>query len=146
MAIKTIRHRTKTQCLAALLLLIGCATDSVVTDTWPNGNIQRQATVLDGDTVHWELFDEEGRLTKVSNWEKGQPHGTWKAFYPDGTQWSEHHYVRGVQVGEYRTWHPNGQPFIEGQYDSIGEPVGTWTFVDEQGIRIKEVPGTSIHN
>ena len=85
-----------------------------------------------GDTTEIAVYDEAGRLSKVSRWSDGQKHGKWEAFYPDGKPWSVHQYHHGVQVGGYFTWHPNGKPFITGQYDSIGHPTGMWRFFDDQ--------------
>ena len=73
-----------------------------------------------GDTTEIAVYDEDGRLSKVSRWSEGQKHGKWEAFYPEGKPWSVHQYNQGVQVGGYFTWHPNGKPFIAGQYDSLG--------------------------
>ncbi len=142
-----MRIRTHTIGIAFILLgMISCNPQTVVTDRWPNGNVQRQASIVEGDTVRLTLFDEEGQLTKSSEWQNGKPHGEWNAFYPNGTRWSEHHYIHGVQIGEYLTWHPNGMPYIQGQYDSIGKPSGDWLFFDEKGKIIKEISGASIHN
>lgn len=136
-----------TKLLSLLCLLLSACNHSVVTtEYWPDGTSKRQATVQSGDTVRIEVFDEKGRITKVSNWKLGMRHGTWEAFYPDGKQWSIHHYEEGVQVGQYQTWHPNGKPFILGQYDSLGAPAGTWQFFDEKGQLIEEKAGVSIHN
>ncbi len=117
-----------------------------VVDRWPNGQPKKEATVVDGDTVKIAVYDESGRLSKVSRWSEGQRHGKWEAFYPDGTPWSVHHYQNGVQVGPYQTWHPNGTPFITGQYDDRGTATDTWRFFDESGTLIREEEGGSIHN
>ena len=136
--------------LLALLPLLAAACSApeerTLTERWPDGNIKREVVVMAGDTTEIAVYDEDGRLSKVSRWSDDQKHGKWEAFYPDGKPWSVHQYNQGVQVGGYFTWHPNGKPFIAGQYDSIGNPTGLWRFFDEQGGVIREESGASIHN
>jgi antitoxin component YwqK of YwqJK toxin-antitoxin module len=130
-------------------VLLGCADPEEgrgVVERWPNGNVKKEATVVAGDTVEIAVYDEAGRLSKVSRWSERERHGKWEAFYPDGSPWSVHHYANGVQVGAYQTWHPNGQPFISGQYDADGTPSGTWRFFDESGALVREEMGSAIHN
>ncbi len=117
-----------------------------ITDYWPNGNVKRELVVVAGDTTAITIYDEAGRLSKICRWSKGEKHGKWEAYYLDGKPWSFHQYKRGVQVGAYHTWHPNGEPFITGQYDSIGNPAGIWRFFDDKGHLIKEEIGPSVHN
>ena len=134
--------------LDLLPLFVACSDPekSTLTDSWPNGNVKREVVVAAGDTAEIAVYDEAGRLSKVSRWSDGQKHGKWEAFYPDGKPWSVHQYNQGVQVGGYFTWHSNGKPFIIGQYDSIGNPTGMWRFFDDQGRLIREESGPSIHN
>ncbi|MAI24318.1 MAG: hypothetical protein CL828_09685 [Crocinitomicaceae bacterium] len=134
--------------LLLLPFLFACsnAEHDTLTDHWPNGNVKRELIVSAGDTTEIAMYDTAGRLSKVSRWSEGQKHGKWEAFYPDGKPWSIHHYKKGIQVGAYFTWHPNGNPFVSGQYDSIGEPTGMWRFFNDQGNLIREERGPSIHN
>ena len=134
--------------LVLLPLLAACSApeERTLTERWPNGNVKREVIVTAGDTTGIAVYDEAGRLSKVSRWSDGNQHGKWEAFYPDGKPWSVHPYHHGIQVGGYFTWHPNGKPFITGQYDSIGNPTGMWRFFDDQGGLIREESGPSIHN
>ena len=134
--------------LVLLPLLAACSApeERTLTERWPNGNVKREVIVTAGDTTEIAVYDEAGRLSKVSRWSGGQKHGKWEAFYQDGKPWSVHQYNRGVQVDGYFTWHPNGKPFITGQYDSIGNPTGMWRFFDDQGGLIREESGPTIHN
>ena len=134
--------------LVLLPLLTACSApeERTLTERWPDGNVKREVIVAAGDTTEIAVYDEAGRLSKISRWSDGQKHGKWEAFYPDGKPWSVHQYNQGVQVGGYFTWHPNGKPFITGQYDSIGNPTGMWRFFDDQGGLIREESGPSIHN
>lgn len=134
--------------LVLLPLFTACSVpeERTLTDRWPNGNVKREVVVAAGDTTEIAVYDEAGRLSKISRWSDSQKHGKWEAFYPDGKPWSVHQYNKGVQIGGYFTWHPNGRPFITGQYDSIGNPTGMWRFFDEQGGLIREESGPSIHN
>jgi antitoxin component YwqK of YwqJK toxin-antitoxin module len=132
--------------IGALLACEGQDEGKCVVNRWPSGNVKKEATVIAGDTVEVALYDEAGRLSKVSRWSERQRHGKWEAFYPNGGPWSVHHYTNGVQVGMYQTWHPNGQPFISGHYDKDGNPSGTWRFFNESGALVREEDGSAIHN
>lgn len=117
---------------------------AIVTSEWPDGTSRRIIEVAQGDTVSISLFDAGGQLTKYGEWKNSERHGASRAFYPNGTPWSEHTYKNGTQIGPYRTWHPNGKPFIIGQYDDGGNPYGTWQFFDDAGELIQEQSGESI--
>lgn len=135
--------------LSAWLLcaLFSCGNPAVeikVTAEWPDGTPKRVVSIANGDTIEVAINDAQGRLTKVSRWRNGKAHGVWESFYPDGTTWSRHEYHEGVQLGQYQTWHPNGLPFIVGEYDSVGVPVGNWNFFDDMGKLIQTLPGDSI--
>ena len=116
----------------------------IVTSEWPDGAPRRTLEVVDGDTVSISIFDASGQLTKYGEWKNSKRDGASRAFYPDGTLWSEHTYKNGTQIGSYRTWYPNGSPFIVGQYDDRGNPSGTWQFFDEKGKLMQEQSCASI--
>ena len=88
--------------LLLLPLLAACSApeERTLTERWPDGNVKREVVVLAGDTTEIAVYDEAGRLSKVSRWADGQQHGKWEAFYPDGKPWSVHQYHHGVQVGK----------------------------------------------
>ena len=119
-------------------------TTSIITSEWPDGTARRIVEVTQGDTVSISIFDAGGQLTKYGEWKNSKRHGASRAFYPNGTPWSEHTYRNGTQIGPYQTWHPNGNPFIIGHYDESGNPSGTWQFFDQAGALIQERSGESI--
>ena len=101
------------------LLVVGCAREQEAVEvTWPDGSPRTAYVVLEGDTVGFRAWHENGQLDREGGLKDGQRDGKWQAFYDDGTPWAEHEYAAGVQIGAYRTWYPNGTPNIEGQYDA----------------------------
>ena len=87
--------------LALLPLMVACSApeEHTLTERWPNGNIKREVVVEAGDTTEIAVYDEAGRLSKVSRWSDGQKHGKWEAFYPDGKPWSVHQYTKASKWG-----------------------------------------------
>lgn len=132
-------------CLFSVLISCGNPTlETQTTQIWPDGTPKRVVSIANGDTVEVTINDTNGNPSKVSRWREGKAHGVWESYYPDGTTWSHHEYHDGVQLGRYQTWHPNGSPFIVGQYDSTGTPVGSWKFHDDDGRLLESIPGDSI--
>ena len=70
--------------LLLLPLLAACSAPegTHLTERWPDGNVKREVVVMAGDTTEIAVYDEAGRLSKVSRWSDGQQHGKWEAFYP----------------------------------------------------------------
>tara|TARA_B110000285_G_scaffold223343_1_gene278712 strand:- start:4919 stop:5338 length:420 start_codon:yes stop_codon:yes gene_type:complete len=128
-----------------LILLVQCSPqpEHVITDTWTDGKTKREVILLDGDSTV-QTFYQNGALEKIRFYEAGKQSGDWNAYYDDGTLWSEHHYSEGVQVGAYRTWHPNGAPYIEGEYNALGKPSGTWVITDKEGNILRTVEADSM--
>jgi antitoxin component YwqK of YwqJK toxin-antitoxin module len=127
------------------LLVVGCAREQEAVEvTWPDGSPRTAYVVLEGDTVGFRAWHENGQLDREGGLKDGQRDGKWQAFYDDGTPWAEHEYAAGVQIGAYRTWYPNGTPNIEGQYDATGKPTGEWQFYDPQGRVAQRMPADSL--
>lgn len=67
----------------------------------------------------------------------GERSGKWKAYYPDGTLWSEGEFKKGKRHGGSNVYHQNGQLRSSGQYKD-GKQSGSWKFWNEQGKLIEE--------
>ena len=54
--------------LLLLPLLAACSApeERTLTERWPDGNVKREVVVLAGDTTEIAVYDEAGRLSKVS--------------------------------------------------------------------------------
>lgn len=74
----------------------------------------------------------EGKLNEL-----GKRHGTWQAFFPSGSPWSEGTFTDGKPNGKRTVWYENGQKRYEGAFTS-GTKSGTWTYWDESGNLIRE--------
>jgi antitoxin component YwqK of YwqJK toxin-antitoxin module len=127
---------------------VGCADahrEVVIREVWPTGAPKHTMEQVHKDTVFERFFYENGALDREGRFDaEGKKTGVWRAHYPDGKPWSEHHYERGIQVGPYRTWHPNGNINIRGQYSPKGESVGTWQFFSPDGTLIRELDGVEL--
>lgn len=78
-------------------------------------------------------YHEDGSLKiKGMNNENGLRHGVWSAFYPDGTKWSESHYINGAKEGHSVTFYPNGNIRYIGEYKN-DKQTGEWSFYNEEG-------------
>lgn len=64
----------------------------------------------DGPSMEWFA---DGQLSAVTNWSKGEKHG------------------------RFEMWHPNGQKKVEGEHDHW-QAVGHWTMWDEDGNVVSE--------
>ena len=60
--------------LVLLPLLAACSDPEkhTLTERWPDGNVKREVVVLAGDTTEIAVYDEAGRLSKISRWSDGQ--------------------------------------------------------------------------
>lgn len=127
------------------LLGTGCGREQEVVEvTWPDGSPRTAYVVVEGDTVGFRAWHENGELDREGGLLEGKRDGMWRAFYDDGTPWAEHEYDAGLQIGAYRTWYPNGTLNIEGAYDRTGKPTGEWVFYDPQGREARRMPADSL--
>ena len=78
--------------------------------------------LMAGDTTEIAVYDEAGRLSRVSGGRTAN--NTAKGSLLSGRQAVVCAPIppRGPSGGSYFTWHPNGKPFITGQYDSMATP------------------------
>ncbi len=75
----------------------------------------------------------------------GKKHGLWKAWYKDGTKWSEGIFQHDMNHGRHTVWHQNGQKFYEGDY-IVGQRSGIWKFWAEDGRLLKETNYNELRN
>lgn len=124
------------------LFTFSCGQKKVVEATYENGNprvvkyYHKKAgeLVLDREIVYYE-----NKQKKMEGGYKDlQRDGDWKAWYEDGTVWSEGEYKQGKRNGIGIAYHPNGKKYIEGMYRDDMR-VGKWSFFDTTGVLIKEV-------
>lgn len=72
------------------------------------------------------------------NMRKGQRHGLWTSYFPDGKPQSSSSYDNGVLNGTSVVFYPNGMLRYTGDYKK-GRQVGQWRFYDDQGTLLKTV-------
>jgi antitoxin component YwqK of YwqJK toxin-antitoxin module len=130
--------------LVTLLIAIisGCSQKEVVEAAYENGDPKvvkyyhkkGNDLLLDREVVYYE-----NKQKKIEGeYKDEQRDGRWKAWYKNGTLWSEGEYKAGKRNGIGISYHENGKKYIEGKYqDDIR--VGAWRFYDTTGILTKEV-------
>lgn len=74
----------------------------------------------------------------AGTYKNDQRDGQWKAWYEDGTLWSEGDYKDGKRNGLGIAYHENGKKYIEGMYKDDMR-VGVWRFYDTLEVLVKEV-------
>lgn len=124
------------------LSIIACGEKKVIESTYDNGkpNVVHYYKKEKGEKVlaREEIFYEKGSKKMAGAFTGNQRDGIWKAWYEDGTLWSEGEYKNGKRNGPGTTYHPNGKKYLEGNYkDDI--QVGIWKIWDENGNLEKEV-------
>lgn len=139
----------------ALVLCVLCALFSCseseqkqgleVLEKWGNGVVKKDRVRLAADTFKVNYYHENFKLHMSGNafYSEGEEvkNGEWKAFYPNGVNWSLNTFDKGVEDGDYRTWHRNGILNISGEYRE-GSATGRWTFYDGEGVVVKTFDAT----
>ena len=62
-------------------------------------------------------FDEEGKLTVISDWKKGMQDGTAIYYYPNGNKQSEGKFKKNFRTGTWKFYYENGVLETEGNYE-----------------------------
>jgi antitoxin component YwqK of YwqJK toxin-antitoxin module len=57
--------------------------------------------------------------------DKGQPHGLWESYYPNGNLSFKGHYLNGQKHGYWESYHYSGQLMYKGYYLN-GQKHGYW--------------------
>ncbi len=123
-------------------LTFGCSQKKVVESTYENGNPKVEKyyhkkgneLILDREVIFYE--NKQKKMEGTYKYE--QRDGQWKAWYDDGTLWSEGEYKDGKRNGLGIAYHENGKKYIEGMYCNDAR-VGAWRFYDTTGVLLKEV-------
>ncbi len=138
--------------LASGLLLLSCASDNEsIPNTGQKKDIEKNQNVQmnQGDSAQFNTSSANDEITitdgpvllvypngntRIEGLMKGgKRHGTWTAYYENGTEWSVNTYIEGLNEGLSITYYSNGKPRYVGEYNQ-GERVGQWKFYDEQGV------------
>jgi antitoxin component YwqK of YwqJK toxin-antitoxin module len=129
-----------------LILLVavtfGCSRKEVVEATYENGNpkVVKYYHKKGGNLLlDREVLYYKNKQKKVEGEYKDELRtGQWKAWFENGTLWSEGTYKDGKRNGNGIFYHENGRKYIEGMYrDDIR--VGAWRFYDTTGVLTREV-------
>lgn len=133
--------------IIASFTLVSCGEKKVVESTYDNGNpnVVHYYKKDKGEKVltREEIFYEKGSKKMAGAFTSDKRDGIWKAWYEDGTLWSEGEYKDGKRNGPGTTYHPNGKKHLEGNYKEDAQ-VGIWKIWDENGNLEKEVNYDSI--
>ena len=106
--------------------------------TAEGGALRREVLYLpDGSVVRHgteRILHPDGSVRSVREYDRGEPTGSWRVWYEDGTPRMSHDY--GPERSPMVFYHPNG--LIEASGDAAnGERVGEWTFYDENGAVLR---------
>lgn len=118
--------------------------ESVVVETWENGNPKRTAEYIINDDGSKSLYKETMFFKEKQKFIEGtynkqqQRDGKWTSWFEDGKQNSQGTYVDGKEQGKYTVWFPNSQIHYTGKYNK-GVKTGKWKFYNEEGKLVKEV-------
>ena len=97
--------------------------------------IEREFKMFDGTRraiYEWEYY-EDGNILKEGPLSKNEKRdGIWKAYYRDGSLWSEGQYTNGIRQGFTKTYHENGKIYYDGQFNNA-QKAGIWKFYDKDG-------------
>jgi antitoxin component YwqK of YwqJK toxin-antitoxin module len=104
---------------------------------YTNGSaqIEREFKMIDGKRLavyEWEYY-EDGNILKEGPLSKNEKRdGIWKAYYRDGSLWSEGEYNDGIRHGNTKTYHENGKLYYDGKFNNA-QKTGIWKFYDKDG-------------
>lgn len=133
--------------LSFTLLIISCQnkkTETVVIDTWENGNPRKTIEYIIEDDGKKTVYKEtsyhlnEQKFIEGTYDTKQERNGKWTSWFDDGKKNSQGTYVNGELDGKYTVWHPNGNIHYTGQYKK-GKQIGKWTFYNDNGKLLKEI-------
>ena len=106
-----------------LILLFACSQPPSETENISTENSQEEVEVAeeiapeDIKNGEYKEYHENGALKiEGKNDASGQRTGIWTSYYPDGTKWSESHYINGLKEGHSVTFYENGNMRYIGVY------------------------------
>jgi antitoxin component YwqK of YwqJK toxin-antitoxin module len=130
-----------------LLLLIAFACQSkhelvkVIEDTYQDGTpyiIRYYQTEKKEVLVKETTYYQSGKKKIEGNFKNGKREGLWRAWFPDGTLWSEGEYREGEEMGLKTVYYENGNKFFSGKIQN-GKRKGEWSFWDKEGKLLKKI-------
>jgi len=101
----------------------------------PNGMLQEVKKYDAGELVHYEKYDNEGRLQKEENYQNNKKHGIQTEYYPNGKIKSTEIYQAGF-LEHKETFDPDGRLLSEENY-KLGKKHGIQKIFDPNG-QLKE--------
>lgn len=98
----------------------------------------QEIEAIDG-VLHGKIsyFDNNGQLTEIGHYVRGQKHGTWIQFGVQGQVLGEAFYKEGKKDGIWTVWDEQGVKRYHMVY-SMGRKVDTWKMWDENAVLVSE--------
>lgn len=87
------------------------------------------------------FYDNTKQLRFAGELIKGKRNGLWKAYYKNGSLWSEGEFKNGLGEGYSHVYHTNGKVSTMGFYTN-DNPSGVWQYFNEQGTMTHEIDYT----
>lgn len=109
------------------------------TGFWIHRSEETQAKLEEGAYVNgqkhgtWKAYYPDGTLKHQITFENGIAKGKASFYYPDGTLWEEGVWNEYCWTGEYRLYYPNGQAAYEWTYNQQGHREGEQKYYFENG-------------
>ncbi|MDR2084320.1 MAG: hypothetical protein LBP67_04930 [Bacteroidales bacterium] len=109
-------------------------TTVVIIEEYENGDPKIVREYVKNDTANYlETKYYSANIKMIEGaYVDGKREGTWKAWYQDGTLWSEGDFKEGKNNGNHVNYYENGAQRISGKYID-GVRTGAWTFYDTLG-------------
>jgi antitoxin component YwqK of YwqJK toxin-antitoxin module len=127
--------------IATAFIYAGCTTNTTKTEIKKADDADAfiMQNKTGNDTVYYD--EDKKQVRFAGELIKGKRNGLWKAYYQNGTLWSEGEYVNGSGEGLSHIFYPNGSIKIMGYYTN-DKPAGLWQFFDENGTMTHEIDYT----
>ena len=111
--------------------------EHTLTERWPDGNVKREVTVAAGDTTEIAVYDEAGRLSKVSRGRmaKTRQMGGFIQTASLGLYTNTTKAFKWAATSPIPTESPSSPAMTH------RKPHGMWRFFDDQGGLIREESG-----
>lgn len=85
----------------------------------------------------WTWYDAQGHLNSTTTYDRGNKHGAFVRYLPDGTQSEAGQYVQSKPDGKWQSWHDNGN-LRHVIHHIQGELEGPFQAFYESGVRLSE--------
>lgn len=124
--------------IISILFLVACgrSTEWETTQYYPTGEelVKQEFYIENSDTIYiyQKVLYKDGALQMEGNLLDGKREGLWKAYFPDGSIWSETTFKAGVTDGPTLANYKNGLLRYKGEYTD-GQLTGEWVWYDSLG-------------